>query len=696
MADQITASLAQAKVLVMEGQKGADGKSPYIGENGNWFVWNGTAWADTGIPASMDDAQIAEAVADYLEEHPVAVTVDSALSSTSENPVQNKVINAALQTKGTYSKPSGGIPASDMASGAIPSKTSDLTNDSGYITAAQVVTEGDTVIDPTLLIEGAAADALSVREAFVANVQPLFVDVLAGNWLGSQNAAYSTSAENAEKYFTFSGANGADAVSVTGGTASISALTQNQWWRGIVQYDDETCIPTMVAYQGTANTLSIFPALTSAVTSGKIMPSIYSIHATSLGYKWYAQHVYNANAKHCFKSKPIARWLARNSDAIPFTKINSFWWGENSGNVQRSLQVCNATLKHLHMNIDKSASAATPKGFSWTISVGGKTGYAEILMSGNYAADFFEFPQGEGFVIELYQDGVLTETYHKTTVHYERICLDFSACDTIELRVYATGNSVTHTIELTEVSVWEAGAFDRTELLPFGSVPAQMFDSWGAQFDAATATEFQRLHSAKLGVTAPWENHSQGGATSAWGRAWFYENVAKYHPTHVLIDFIINDSNSRGSSGFAQTVAGPDGTEYDNIMNTVDEYIANMIAIIKMAMSYGIQPIVCLAPYSDNEKPEWSYRLIDKWSVDPERFDFSISRGAESPQSLDLYAEKTWVTGRGYQTAAQVQTAISGKLDTNQGAANAGKFMVVGSDGNITAVAMSAWQGGSY
>ena len=45
-----------------------------------------------------------------------SVTVDSALSSTSENPVQNKVINSALAGKGTYSKPSGGIPKSDLAS----------------------------------------------------------------------------------------------------------------------------------------------------------------------------------------------------------------------------------------------------------------------------------------------------------------------------------------------------------------------------------------------------------------------------------------------------------------------------------------------------------------------------------------------------------------------------------------------------
>lgn len=43
-----------------------------------------------------------------------SVTVDSALSSTSENPVQNKVINSALD--GKYEKPSGGIPKTDLAS----------------------------------------------------------------------------------------------------------------------------------------------------------------------------------------------------------------------------------------------------------------------------------------------------------------------------------------------------------------------------------------------------------------------------------------------------------------------------------------------------------------------------------------------------------------------------------------------------
>ena len=30
--------------------RGVDGKSPYVGENGNWFEWSGSGWLDTGVP----------------------------------------------------------------------------------------------------------------------------------------------------------------------------------------------------------------------------------------------------------------------------------------------------------------------------------------------------------------------------------------------------------------------------------------------------------------------------------------------------------------------------------------------------------------------------------------------------------------------------------------------------------------------
>lgn len=45
---------------------------------------------------------------------------------------------------------------------------------------------------------------------------------------------------------------------------------------------------------------------------------------------------------------------------------------------------------------------------------------------------------------------------------------------------------------------------------------------------------------------------------------------------------------------------------------------------------------------------------------------------------------------------AAINELNAGKQAKNLGAANAGKFLVVGSDGNITAVTMTTWQGGSF
>lgn len=49
-----------------------------------------------------------------------------------------------------------------------------------------------------------------------------------------------------------------------------------------------------------------------------------------------------------------------------------------------------------------------------------------------------------------------------------------------------------------------------------------------------------------------------------------------------------------------------------------------------------------------------------------------------------------------YRTAAAQDTIDAGKLNANQGSGNAGKFMVVGSDGVVVPVTMQTWQGGSY
>jgi len=43
-----------------------------------------------------------------------------------------------------------------------------------------------------------------------------------------------------------------------------------------------------------------------------------------------------------------------------------------------------------------------------------------------------------------------------------------------------------------------------------------------------------------------------------------------------------------------------------------------------------------------------------------------------------------------------IAEALTGKVSVSQGTANAGKFLIVGSDGMVAPVAMTAWQGGSY
>ena len=89
------------------------------------------------------------------------ITIDSELSTTSENPVMNRVITAALALKAAITdiptklsqlrNDSGYQTAAQVQtaiSAAVPTKTSDLTNDSGFQTAAQVQAAISTATNP--------------------------------------------------------------------------------------------------------------------------------------------------------------------------------------------------------------------------------------------------------------------------------------------------------------------------------------------------------------------------------------------------------------------------------------------------------------------------------------------------------------------------------------------------------------------
>lgn len=77
------------------------------------------------------------------------VTVDSALNGTSTNPVQNKVINTALNGKANTSHTHTKSEITDFPT--IPSKTSDLTNDNNFISTSNTsgLIRNDGTIDTT-------------------------------------------------------------------------------------------------------------------------------------------------------------------------------------------------------------------------------------------------------------------------------------------------------------------------------------------------------------------------------------------------------------------------------------------------------------------------------------------------------------------------------------------------------------------
>ena len=94
---------------------------------GNWYVWDVSEqeWVDTGVAAGGGDISpedIAEAVEDYFDEHPITET-DPTVPTWAKNP-----------TKPTYTAAEvHALPDST----AIPTKTSDLQNDSGFLTQHQ-------------------------------------------------------------------------------------------------------------------------------------------------------------------------------------------------------------------------------------------------------------------------------------------------------------------------------------------------------------------------------------------------------------------------------------------------------------------------------------------------------------------------------------------------------------------------------
>lgn len=118
-----------------------------------------------------------------------SATVDDALSTTSTNPVQNKVINAALQSKGTYSKPSGGIPASDLAQAVQTS-----------------LGKADTAVQPSAITGMATQTYVQQQIAAIPDELPAVSSTDNGKFLRVVSGAWAAQAVPAAESASFGGA----------------------------------------------------------------------------------------------------------------------------------------------------------------------------------------------------------------------------------------------------------------------------------------------------------------------------------------------------------------------------------------------------------------------------------------------------------------------------------------------------------
>ena len=403
---------------------------------------------------------------------------------------------------------------------------------------------------------------------------------------------------------TVSGSSGSTEVTgsaISPDTLNLSDLGSN--WIGGLLSADGVAFKVCNFRLKTGNTIEIYPALTEDITNGTLSTLMYDsganyvgMHLTENGYKAFMQNLYNKNPKHCEVGRYVARFRSDVDTTCPFT-----WYGGQINGKQYRFTTLNPSNSWFNRPSSRAycyqfSSGWTPhttkSGAYWAVDLKGNSGYLEAFIF-PIAQGILTLPQDQQIHVEVTIDGELVLSQILTDTICKRICVDYKNATTGRIEIYsnkwAAVSGEAYGFGLGRVTWWVNDLTFDVPIFPKGSVIAEEFDSWGVFHDGASGKELERLHNEATGVTVPFTNHSLGSQTSAWGMAWFYENVWKYNPSICIQDFGINDTNSIPRS-LPETIEGPDGKTYNNRL-TAEQYCENMIRISKLAEHNNIQPI---------------------------------------------------------------------------------------------------------
>lgn len=409
---------------------------------------------------------------------------------------------------------------------------------------------------------------------------------------------------------TISGTEGDDHITPTAITPSdinISAITSET---GVVLTTDNIEYEVYnIKYDSTTESLSIYPPLKQSVENATLAQfyldageNYTAMHLTEHGYRAYVYFLYNQNPKHCEVGLYNASFNAMYDTTFPFKKMSD----SSSTPLYLTISTSNNYLLYLRNFYTKYFSATWHKAYTpyerkngiyWDVSLNGTSGYLELLVGVEISTAVIDLPEGDEIYVDVYIDGELAHTETITNAVGRRICVDYENAETGRLEIYSnrfnTINGEGKNIIISKAVWWinELEYADNQKLFPTGAVVAMEFDSWGVFHNGVTGIALHDLINADAGCTVDFTNHSLGSQTTAWGMAYWYQNIKAYNPAIAITDFLINDTNSVTNSGFPDVIVGPDGKEYPNKI-TQDMYVSNIKKLIVYAVNNRIQPIV--------------------------------------------------------------------------------------------------------
>ncbi len=346
------------------------------------------------------------------------------------------------------------------------------------------------------------------------------------------------------------GAAGATNVTINTGTVADMAGI----WAACVTHDNGK----MRAYtvrDASGGTCNLYPPLEFSCTNTRMVnlhSTVNGQHFTSDGFKCFADYIYDYDPDLAYRGKFHAQQQPNASNGIQGAIGDGFtawqlYGGQGSGrtatnfatNIEATVALNGTQYNARNPLIIQCAPGAAGHGtnLTWTFTTA-RTGIVDIYAS-SIGVDFttsLPIPVS----IAFYVNNSLVQT---TSVPQglQRVTCPVTAATTVEIRATMAGRS-DDGFYLGAATFWATPTGSlQASMFPIGSKVVILGDSWGTYYSNAWENQLDaRIAAAGAGSST---TVAVDGVTAMWGIQNFDTIVTPLAPTHVIIEFAINDMN---------------------------------------------------------------------------------------------------------------------------------------------------------